>query len=219
MKILGLGWKEGDPVPLVGWVVIGTISGLIAVTVGAFTSLAFYYFRGLLATLLYYVYPDWVGYHADIAWLLGFTTGVVISLVKQKRSQRVSERKPSGTKVEKNEEQHSGPVPAISVNDVVKRTLVGSGVGLVLGLLLALWLEMLFFSVSLSPVGPTSWKAAVSTERRRERRSMHEREKDEMVMSSSHPLFRYLFVVPVCAMPVVGATVGGGAALRSWLKR
>lgn len=217
MKILGIGWKEGDSLPLIGWLLVGTISGLIAVTVGAFVSLAFYYFRGVIASLLYYVYPDWVGYHAEIAWTLGFTTGVTISLMKQSRMQRVSKR--SGANSEEDDSQDASPVPTLSLNDVVKRTLVGSGVGLVLGLLLALWLEMLFFSASLSPVGPKSWKAAVSTERRRERRSIHEREKDQMVMSSSHPLFKYLFVVPVCAMPVVGATVGGGAALRSWLKR
>ena len=217
MKILGIGWKEGDSLPLIGWVLFGTISGLIAVTVGAFVSLAFYYFRGVIASLLYYVYPDWVGYHAEIAWTLGFTTGVTISLMKQRRIQRVSKR--SGPNSEENDPQDAAPVSTLSLNDVVKRTLVGSGVGLVLGLLLALWLEMLFFSASLSPVGPTSWKAAVSTQRRRERRSIHEQKKDQMVISSSHRLFKYLFVVPVGAMPVVGATVGGGAALRSWLKR
>ncbi len=217
MKILGIGWKEGDSLPLIGWVLFGTISGLIAVTVGAFVSLAFYYFRGVIASLLYYVYPDWVGYHAEIAWTLGFTTGVTITLMKQRRIQRVSKR--SGPNSEENDPQDASPVSTLSLNDVVKRTLVGSGVGLVLGLLLALWLEMLFFSASLSPVGPTSWKAAVSTQRRRERRSIHEQKKDQMVISSSHPLFKYLFVVPVGAMPVVGATVGGGAALRSWLKR
>lgn len=217
MKILGIGWKEGDSLPLIGWILFGTISGLIAVTVGAFVSLAFYYFRGVIASLLYYVYPDWVGYHAEIAWTLGFTTGVTISLMKQRRIQRVSKR--SGPNSEENDPQDASPVSTLSLNDVVKRTLVGSGVGLVLGLLLALWLEMLFFSASLSPVGPTSWKAAVSTQRRRERRSIHEQKKDQMVISSSHPLFKYLFVVPVGAMPVVGATVGGGAALRSWLKR
>ncbi len=217
MKILGIGWKEGDSLPLIGWILFGTISGLIAVTVGAFVSLAFYYFRGVIASLLYYVYPDWVGYHAEIAWTLGFTTGVTITLMKQRRIQRVSKR--SGPNSEENDPQDASPVSTLSLNDVVKRTLVGSGVGLVLGLLLALWLEMLFFSASLSPVGPTSWKAAVSTQRRRERRSIHEQKKDQMVISSSHPLFKYLFVVPVGAMPVVGATVGGGAALRSWLKR
>ena len=203
--------------PLIGWVLFGTISGLVALTVGAFVSLAFYYFRGVIATLLYYGYPDWVPYHAEIAWTLGFTTGVTVSLMKQRRIQRFSKR--SGSNSEEDDPRDASPVSTLSLNDVVKRALVGSGVGLVLGLLLALWLEMLFFSASLSPVGPKSWKAAVSTERRRERRSMHEREKDQMVVSSSHPLFKYLFVVPVCAMPVVGATVGGGAALRSWLKR
>jgi len=216
MKILGIGWKEGDSLPLIGWVLFGSISGLIALTVGAFVSLAFYYFRGVIATVLYYVYPDWVGYHAEIAWTLGFTTGVTISLMKQRRIQRVSKRsRPSS---EEDEPRDASPVSTLSLNDVVKRALVGSGAGLVLGLLLALWLEMLFFSASLSPVGPTSWKAAVSTERRRVRRSMHEREKDQMVMSSSHPLFKYLFVVPVSVMPVVGATVGGGTALRTWLR-
>ena len=205
MKILGVGWKDGDTLPLVGWLLLG-----------AFISLAFYYFRGLLAFLLYHVYPDWVPYHADIAWTLGFTIGAVSSLLKQNRMQRVSKR--SEPNPEENDQQHTPPVSILSLKDVVKRTLVGGGVGLVLGLLLALWLEMLFFSASLSPVGPASWKAAVSTERRRERRSMHEREKDQMVMSSSHPLFKYLFVVPVSVMPVVGATVGGGAGLRTWLR-
>ena len=216
MKLLGRGWQEGDPMPLVGWVLFGTLSGLVAVTVGAFVSLAFYYFRGVIASLLYYVSPDWVPYHAEIAWTLGFTTGVMISLLKQNRIKRVSKR--SGGNSEKDEPQQTPSVPVLSLNDVVKRMLVSGGVGLALGLLLALWLEMLFFSASLSPVGPASWKAAVSTERRRERRSMHEREKDQMVMSSSHPLFKYLFLVPVSVMPVVGATVGGGTALRTWLR-
>jgi hypothetical protein len=202
--------------PLIGWVLFGTISGLVAVTVGAFVSLAFYYFRGVVAALLYYVYPDWVSYHAEIAWTLGFTTGLAVSLMKQSRIQRVS--KGAGANSEEDDPQDASPVSALSFNDVVKRTLVGGGVGLALGLLLALWLEMLFFSASLSPVGPASWKAAVSTERRRERRSMHEREKDQMVMSSNHPLFKYLFLVPVSVMPVVGATVGGGTALRTWLR-
>ena len=127
MKILGRGWQAGDPMPLVGWVLFGTISGLIAVTVGAFVSLAFYYFRGFLAFLLYHVYPDWVPYHADIAWTLGFTIGVVSSLLKQNRMQLASKR--SGANPKKNDQQHTPSVSVLSLNDVVKRTLVGGGVG------------------------------------------------------------------------------------------
>ncbi|MDE0867141.1 MAG: hypothetical protein OSA98_25470 [Rubripirellula sp.] len=109
--------------------------------------------------------------------------------------------------------------PLDSFAAVMKRTLVGTLVGLLLGLFLGVVLEMMFFSASLCPVGPPSWKAAMKTEYRTERESFNESEKTKMVMSSRHPLCTYLFFVPVCASPVVGGGIGGVTGMRSWLRR
>ncbi|MDE0867142.1 MAG: hypothetical protein OSA98_25475 [Rubripirellula sp.] len=51
-------WQEGDPVPLVGWLLIGTLSTLVALVTGSFMSLAFYYFRGCIALPLFYLHPE-----------------------------------------------------------------------------------------------------------------------------------------------------------------
>ena len=76
MKVLGKGWQEGDPVPVVGWLLIGTLSTLFSLVAGSFMSLAFYYMRGWIALPLYYLHREWVVYHGDIAWTLGFAAGV-----------------------------------------------------------------------------------------------------------------------------------------------
>ncbi|MEO2024110.1 MAG: hypothetical protein ABGX05_19960 [Pirellulaceae bacterium] len=214
MKVLGKGWQEGDPVPVAGWRLMGSITAVFSLVAGSFMSLGFYSMRGWIALPLYYLHREWVVYHGDIAWTLGFAAGVAMVLFGKGRWKRGSP-----PKIREEKDPVVEKVPLVSLDAVVKRTLVGTLVGLLVGLFLALVLEMMFFSASLCPVGPPSWKAAVKTEYRRERRSVNERVETKMVMSSSHPLFKYLFVVPVCASTVVGGGIGGVTGMRSWLRR
>ena len=199
--------------PLLGWLLIGSISTLFALVAGSFMSLIFYYYRGWAALVLHYLNQDLVVYHGEIAWTLGFTTGVLMSVFGKSRWKRINPRKPAKPKQESTEAK-----PLDSFGAVVKRTLLGTLVGLVIGLLLALVLEMMFFSASLSPIGPASWKAAVKTEYRRERRGFNEPEETVMAMTSSHPLFKYLFFIPACGMTVIGTGIGGVTGLRSWMR-
>ena len=213
MKKVATLWKEGDPMPLAGWLLIGSISTVLALVSGSFMSLAFYYFRGWIALPLYYLQPEWISRDGDLAWTLGFATGVLMSLFGKHRWKKSR----PGRKMPRPKEKTKTRTET-SLGSVVKRTLGGTLAGFVIGLFLALVLEMMFFSASLSPFGPSSWKAAVQTEWRQESGLHHETERTSLVISSSHPLFKYLFFVPTCGMTIAGGLVGGTTGLHRWLR-
>ncbi len=209
---------DQEHVPLVGWLVIAGLSALFASIAGSFMSLAFYYMRGWIALPLYYIHRDWVAYDGDIAWTLGFLCGVGMVLFGKSRWRRITpkQKKRQEKCDEQWDQEQKQRKPINSIDAVVTRTVWGTLIGLLGGLVIAFVLEMMFISASISPFGPTSWKEAVSVERRREPDSFSNDEEETMAISSSHPLFKYLFFVPVCAMPVVGGGVGCVTAVRSW---
>jgi hypothetical protein len=213
--------QADDHVPPWGRLAMGLISVLCAVIAGSFMSFVFYYFRGCIELPLYYIHRDWMTYSGDIAWTLGFLSGVLMVLFGKSRWQRMTPKQRARRERSDKEweEEKKRRKPVTSIDGVVTRTTWGILAGAVVGLVLAFVLEMIFMSISIGPIAPKSWEEAVKIEWRRERESFNTREETTMGISSSHPLFKYLFFVPVCSMPVLGGGIGCVTAVRSWMRQ
>ena len=208
---------DEEPMPLLGWLLIGSITVVLVLVLGSFMSLVFYWFRGWITLILHYVQPGWRPYSNDIAWSLGFLTGVLMALFGKNRWRRVSpaQRLRERRARDRREKEIPPAKPITSIDGVVTRGGWGLLAGLVLGLFTALILEVMFISASLSPLGPPSWKKAMTVKMRRETVSSGKSE-TQMVFRSSHPLFKYLFLVPAGSLPLLGAVTGCVSGVRSW---